>query len=94
MKIKVGQNEFEITQLFDTAQRRAGDDELDQKQVVVYLKEAQAATSVQTLLDQDYDGEITLIRDDSSQETFTGLENYVVSRNVEEGSEQTSIRFY
>ncbi len=94
MKIKVGQNEFEITQLFDTAQRRAGDDELDQKQVVVYLKEAQSATSVQTLLDQDYDGKITLIRDDSSQETFTGLENYVVSRNVEEGSEQTNIRFY
>ena len=94
MKIRVGQNEFEITQLFDTAQRRAGDDELDQKQVIVYLKEAQAASSVQTLLDENYAGTIVLIKDDDSQETFPGLENYVVSRNVEEGSEQTNIRFY
>ena len=94
MKIKVGQNEFEITQLFDTAQKRAGDDELNQRQVVVYLKEALSASAVQGLLDEHYDGKVILIRDNDEEETFTGLENYVVSRNVEEGSEQTSIRFY
>lgn len=94
MKIKVGSNEFEISQLFDTAQKRASDEELDTKQVVVYLKTPQSASSVQALLDQDYEGTVVLIRDDSSQETFTGLNSYVVSRNVEEGSEQTNIRFY
>lgn len=94
MKIKIGTKEIKITQLFDTAQKRAESQDIDTRQIIVYLKEPQSSADVQALLDEGFEGSVTLIKENSDQEVFTGIDSYVLSRNIEEGSEKTTIRFY
>ncbi len=90
MKIKIGQNEIAITQLFDTAEKRSTE---MQRQITVYLEEAKPCEELQAIMEDSYTGNFILEKENGDTETFNGFVNYVISRDIESGSEQTSIRF-
>lgn len=93
MKLVFGDKELPVLRAFDTVS--AGGEETGKvRRVDVTLDGNQQSTDeISTLLEEGYEGEFTIDKDDGSSEVFIGFCVDTVTKNIEKKAEQTMISF-